>query len=131
MCIRRISHYPCGHIKTSFDLCAKARATNLLLPSSKNKANTPCDGKHQTIKLEVPDLQDTCGSACLTRPWKCSRCPSTRRNLGWTCSDCGGLRDKNVKTWCACACPAHRPIACPENVLGGGVCAGCRTRCAR
>ncbi|KAI0867662.1 hypothetical protein GGS24DRAFT_267228 [Hypoxylon argillaceum] len=75
---------------------------------------------------EPPDLQDGCSSTCLTKPYKCDKCSSFRKQLAWRCVDCNGLRDNSVQTWNNCQCSKH---VCNESVLGMPLCKKCSDRC--
>ncbi|GAW26056.1 hypothetical protein SAMD00023353_2000770 [Rosellinia necatrix] len=126
MCQQYSSTYPCGHTKTRWELCKKAKAANLLRIG---KAETPCQasgGGGGAKKSEPADLNETCGSTCLTKPYKCNKCDSTRAQTAWACADCHGLRDGAVLTWAPCQCPRH---ACPAKVLGAYFCRGCLDAC--
>ncbi|KAI1296424.1 hypothetical protein F5Y03DRAFT_293295 [Xylaria venustula] len=121
MCFQYISRYPCGHTKSRWELCNKAKAANLL---RFGRSETACD--NSVKKSEAPDLQDSCGAMCLTRPYKCNKCDSQKKQLAWHCSDCGHLRDETVLMWYPCSCPKHR---CSEAVLGTPFCKQCLDRC--
>ncbi|KAI1160853.1 hypothetical protein F5B18DRAFT_489652 [Nemania serpens] len=120
MCIKLVSTYPCGHAKSRWELCGKARATKLLRLGN----SEPCA---KTIrKDEAPDLQDSCGSTCLAKPWKCNKCASQRKQLAWRCADCSAVRDNTVSTWSPCECPRH---VCHNAILDSHFCGACRDRC--
>ncbi|KAI8950109.1 hypothetical protein F4801DRAFT_362325 [Xylaria longipes] len=121
MCIQYDSTYPCGHVKSRWELCNRAKAVNLL---RLGKPNTPCD--RITKKVETADLSDICGSPCLSRPYQCNKCNSPQKQLAWLCVDCKSLRDNNVLVWDACECSRH---ICSESVLGTSLCKRCLDEC--
>ncbi|KAI0449847.1 hypothetical protein F5B21DRAFT_29246 [Xylaria acuta] len=122
MCIQYVSKYPCEHIKARWELCSKAKAANLL---RLGKPGSPCD--RSAKKDEPPNLQETCGSTCLTRPYRCNKCNSPRKQLAWHCTDCKAIRDNSVRTWGPCECPRH---LCGESVIGTSLCKRCVVECA-
>lgn len=126
MCIRYTSTYPCRHVKSRYELCNKAKASNLLHIGigGKRADKTHCEDITNTIKEEA-NLEETCGSTCLTKPYRCNSCGSAKQ-LGWRCNACHAVRDASVLTWSACACPKH---SCPENVLGKPFCDRCLASC--
>ncbi|KAI1177847.1 hypothetical protein F4777DRAFT_166802 [Nemania sp. FL0916] len=120
MCLQYRMTYPCGHVKSRWELCPKGKAKNLLLFSK----TAHC---HDSIrKTEAPDLQDGCGGACLTRPWKCNKCTSEKKQTAWHCTDCNSIRDNSVSTWHHCRCPKH---ACPEITFHPHFCRKCADKC--
>ncbi|KAI0521736.1 hypothetical protein F5B22DRAFT_549260 [Xylaria bambusicola] len=121
MCIQYVSRYPCGHIKSRWDICNKSKAVNILWPG---KHELSCD---KSVRMyENPDLQDSCGSTCLTKPYKCNKCGSSRKQLAWRCADCNTLRDSEVQVWEPCRCPKHR---CAKAALGASFCNHCMEAC--
>ncbi|KAI0441669.1 hypothetical protein F4803DRAFT_410355 [Xylaria telfairii] len=123
MCICYESAYPCGHKKSRWELCNKAKASSLL---RLGKPAPPCD---RSAKKEEPaNLDETCGSTCLTRPYKCNQCNSPRKQLAWRCTDCKGLRDNTVQVWSPCPCPSH-PHPCGESMIGASLCKKCLNEC--
>ncbi|KAI0111184.1 hypothetical protein GGR51DRAFT_69014 [Nemania sp. FL0031] len=104
------------------ELCKKAKATKLLRVG---KSEHPCENRLR--KEEAADLEDACPSTCLTRPYKCNKCGSQRKQLTWRCSDCHGLRANNVLTWNKCQCPKH---PCGETLLGAPLCKKCSEGCS-
>ncbi|KAI1505950.1 hypothetical protein F5X99DRAFT_175960 [Biscogniauxia marginata] len=123
MCVDRISTYPCGHTKVKLVYCRKAKAANLLRV---RKPNTHC-GYTSTKQVE-PDLEDSCGSTCLTKPYECLKCKSSRKQVSWRCADCGSVRDNDSLLWDSCQCPMHD---CTELALGkgGSICRKCLRDC--
>ncbi|KAI1827630.1 hypothetical protein F4861DRAFT_328542 [Xylaria intraflava] len=121
MCIRYVSTYPCSHTRSRWELCSKAKAGNLL---RLGKPGFHCEDSVR--KNEAPDLQDSCGSTCLTRPYKCNNCDSEKKQLGWRCVDCNGMWNSSVLTWMPCQCPKH---PCPETILGAAFCVACLNAC--
>ncbi|KAK8067716.1 hypothetical protein PG996_006828 [Apiospora saccharicola] len=111
--------YPCGHIKTTWDYCAPARARSLL-------RNNPCQAPSKIdvapcakpLVIEFPaDLETACPRTCLTKPFRCCKCllqnggddnKQQNGHVGWTCKDCGHVR-------CCIAC----------TVMAGCDCARC------
>lgn len=121
MCVTWYSKYPCGHTKTRRERCGKAQATNFLRCGVK-----PSYCSTTKKKEETPDLEASCGSTCLAKPYKCSKCDSPRKQLMWRCVDCWALRDSSVPVWAPCQCPKHQ---CPEAVLEAHFCQMCLGRC--
>ncbi|KAI1818655.1 hypothetical protein GGS20DRAFT_528128 [Poronia punctata] len=119
MCIRHISTYPCGHTKSHYTICAKAKTTSMLRLGPKQCTDT------LVTKREPPNLQETCGSTCLTKPYQCKTCGS-EKELTWHCQKCGTLRANSVTVWNVCTCPKH---ICGEAVLGRPFCKSCREKC--
>ncbi|KAI6086494.1 hypothetical protein F4821DRAFT_238371 [Hypoxylon rubiginosum] len=119
-CIKYIAIYPCGHELATFECCTIAKAKSLL----KRGPPTPC-ASYSTWKVS-PDLQETCGSTCLTKPFQCRHCGADKQ-VSWRCSQCNILRDPDTPVWDLCACPRLR---CSELVLGkpgAALCGTCET----
>ncbi|GAW23244.1 hypothetical protein ANO14919_127960 [Xylariales sp. No.14919] len=121
MCIGYVSVYPCGHTKSRWELCNKVKAANLL---RLGQHGGPCSGS--TRQNVPPDLEDSCGSTCLTKPYQCNKCGSQKKQLAWRCVDCNALRDPSVLTWNPCQCPKHQ---CAETVVGASFCEKCLDAC--
>ncbi|KAI1432514.1 hypothetical protein GGR50DRAFT_706560, partial [Xylaria sp. CBS 124048] len=121
MCVEYVSTYPCSHTRSRWEYCGKAKTSSLLRLS---KPGSPCEDS--AVKNEPPNLQDSCGSTCLTRPYKCSQCGSPKKQLCWRCVDCGALRDRAVEMWKPCVCSRH---VCSETVIGDIFCESCSERC--
>lgn len=121
MCVTWSSKYPCGHTKTRHSPCGKAQAVNFLRCTAK-----PSFCSTMKKKDELPDLQASCGSMCLTKPYKCNKCDSPQKQLMWRCVDCDALRDNSVAVWAPCQCPKHH---CPEAVLEAHFCQKCLGEC--
>ncbi|KAI5924601.1 hypothetical protein F4810DRAFT_131814 [Camillea tinctor] len=125
MCIDFISTYPCGHIKSRSEYCMKAKASNLL------RMGKPDANCNETFIVNVePDLEDGCGSTCLTKPYKCLRCESPKKQVRWRCSSCESLRDSNSFVWDSCQCPCNNRH-CREITLGKSpsLCEKCVANC--
>ncbi|KAI1765709.1 hypothetical protein GGR53DRAFT_489429 [Hypoxylon sp. FL1150] len=124
-CIKYVAVYPCGHKLAAFECCTIAKTKSLL----KRGPPTPC-ASYSTWEV-TPDLQDTCGSTCLTKPFQCRHCGADKQ-VSWRCSQCHILRDPETLVWDLCACPKQR---CNELVLGksgSALCNKCETgSCAK
>ncbi|KAH9897119.1 hypothetical protein F4778DRAFT_244974 [Xylariomycetidae sp. FL2044] len=131
MCINIHSTYPCGHTKTRWELCQKAKVLNAVRVG---QPNTPC-GTIRGTKQEEPDLEDTCGSTCLTRPFQCSQCEHGKKEVGWRCSKCSSMRDSSCLLWDVCRChnPKQHDSCCGRMALGRGtesaICDPCLQGC--
>ncbi|KAI1345407.1 hypothetical protein F5Y01DRAFT_309081 [Xylaria sp. FL0043] len=121
MCIKYTSSYPCKHRKSWWEFCSKAKAAKLLRIGN---PGTPCE--KVATKEVAPDLSDSCGSTCLTKPWQCGKCSSQKKQLSWRCADCYSLRDDTVLVWTPCQCPKHQ---CGESALGKSFCRQCSDVC--
>ncbi|KAI5860994.1 hypothetical protein GGS23DRAFT_598877 [Durotheca rogersii] len=131
MCVEFFAKYPCGHVRSTWEYCNKAKARGYLRRESW-RAPTPCNPPAKRKPLAA-DLQDTCGAGCLARVWECRACGAARQ-FGWRCGACANLRTAECPAWDACACRMHDPLWCHEIVLGTAgktLCARCRRDCAR
>ncbi|KAI2470715.1 heterokaryon incompatibility protein-domain-containing protein [Annulohypoxylon bovei var. microspora] len=120
-CILYYAFYPCGHQSSKWIYCPKAKAKSFL----KCGPQTACD-TYTSIET-APDLEDTCGSTCLTQPYQCTRCGASKQ-VGWRCSRCNHLRSKDSPVWDPCNCP-NPNHNCPHLALGKkgqAVCEHCR-----
>ncbi|KAI0551825.1 hypothetical protein F4679DRAFT_538025 [Xylaria curta] len=118
MCYQYNSTYPCGHTKTRWELCKPAKAANML-----RRKDRPCD--KIVKKDESPNLEETCGSTCLSTPYKCNKCGSPKQ-LMWRCSNCKALRNNSVQVYRPCPCPSH---LCGESVIDTPLCKKCLDGC--
>ncbi|KAI1212027.1 uncharacterized protein F4807DRAFT_385746 [Annulohypoxylon truncatum] len=121
-CILYYAFYPCGHQSSEWIYCPIAKAKNLL----RRGPPKACDS-HTPIEI-APDLEDTCGSTCLTQPYQCTNCGSPKQ-VGWRCSRCQCKRTKNAPVWEPCVCP-NPNHNCPRFALrkrGQALCTPCRS----
>ncbi|KAI2615408.1 hypothetical protein GGR54DRAFT_650434 [Hypoxylon sp. NC1633] len=118
-CTKTLSKYPCGHIRSTWEYCMKAKARNLL----KRTPPEPCDA-YQTVTAP-PDLENTCGFVCLTKPFLCSNCSAVKQ-VGWRCSRCHTLRDRHTLVWDVCACRKHKCGALAVGLSGVALCDPCK-----
>lgn len=129
MCQRTIQTYPCGHLKETWAFCRRARLASVLKPGQP----TPC--ADSTTTQAPPNLHDTCGSICLTRPFVCHRCgprDGPAALVGWSCPRCAHVRCPDCPVWADCRCPdpLHRCAGVALAVPGAAerVCDTCRAR---
>ncbi|KAI0376935.1 hypothetical protein F5Y04DRAFT_292277 [Hypomontagnella monticulosa] len=94
-CINSYSIYPCGHEYNTWEYCAKAKARNLL-----SCGPPTCCPSRKRIMVP-PNLEETCGSTCLTRPFQCGHCGAPKQ-LGWRCARCHYLRGMGTWLWDQC-----------------------------
>ncbi|KAI0839418.1 hypothetical protein F5Y06DRAFT_22103 [Hypoxylon sp. FL0890] len=119
-CVRYFAIYPCGHKLTTWEYCSKAKAKGLL----KRGPPTPC--LTHTSEEILPDLEDTCGSTCLTMPFQCTRCGAAKQ-VGWRCSRCQYLRGPQTQVWSTCTCPKHNCLELALGKRGEGLCKPCQS----
>ncbi|KAI0894303.1 hypothetical protein F4806DRAFT_119039 [Annulohypoxylon nitens] len=122
-CTLFYAFYPCGHQSSEWAYCSKAKAKNLL------KCGHPkACSSYRAVEVE-PDLEDTCGSTCLTQPYQCTSCGSPKQ-VGWKCSRCQAKRTKDSPVWEPCNCP-NPDHDCAHFALGkkgnNAVCKPCLT----
>ncbi|XXH02196.1 hypothetical protein Hte_008564 [Hypoxylon texense] len=114
-CMRYFAVYPCGHELEIWEYCGIAKAKNLL------KRGPPTVCASYADRKVSPDLEDTCGSTCLTKPFLCRICGADKQ-VSWRCSRCHVLRNPETLIWDICSCPGHR---CTELALGKSGAAVC------
>lgn len=119
-CIRYYANYPCGHQLSRFEFCIKAKAKNLF----KRGKPTPCS-THTSDEI-LPNLEENCGSVCLTRSFQCTRCGAAKQN-GWRCSRCRFLRGPETEVWSTCTCSRHRCLEVALGKYGKALCTPCNT----
>ncbi|KAI1407534.1 hypothetical protein F5Y13DRAFT_174630 [Hypoxylon sp. FL1857] len=119
-CTQYFAIYPCGHKLTTWEYCGKAKAKGLL------KLGPPIPCSTRTSVQISPDLEDTCGSTCLTMPFQCSHCGASKQ-LGWKCSRCKYLRNRYTLAWSTCTCRKHNCLELGLGTFGKALCEQCRT----
>lgn len=122
MCEDGISTYPCGHSKKVRKYCQKAKLTNIV---RLRQPDTHC-GSLVNVVVD-PDLEESCGGACLTIPWQCS-CNVSAKQVGWKCASCHRIRDSNCLVWAICNCARKH---CLKAMAGSGfdICQDCLAGC--
>ncbi len=123
MCQDKISLYPCGHSRSVREYCKKAKRNNIIRIG---QPDTHCGTLGS--RIAKPDLEESCGSACLTIPWQCSGCDPEMKQVGWRCKSCGRIRDNTCLLWNLCYCSRDH---CSSLVLGNGheICKMCLNNC--
>ncbi|OTA98164.1 hypothetical protein M426DRAFT_120580 [Hypoxylon sp. CI-4A] len=120
-CVKYYALYPCGHERITWELCSKAKARRFLKPGPA----VAC--KSYSTKTIPPDLEETCGSTCLTWPFQCEHCGFAKQ-VGWRCSRCNYLRGPDTPVWTLCSCKRH---VCDHLAVGTqakALCEACRKR---
>ncbi|KAI4866516.1 hypothetical protein F4820DRAFT_250418 [Hypoxylon rubiginosum] len=117
-CMRYFAVYPCGHELTTWEYCGVAKAKNLL------KRGPPTACASYTDWQVSPDLEDTCGSTCLTKPFQCRHCGADKQ-VSWRCSRCNILRDPETFIWDLCRCRGHMCTGVGVGKPGAALCKRC------
>ncbi|OTA96788.1 hypothetical protein M434DRAFT_361897 [Hypoxylon sp. CO27-5] len=118
-CVRYDATYPCGHQIFTYEFCNKAKAINLLKPGKPTLCLT------YAVEEILPNLEESCGSTCLTRPFQCSSCGAAKQ-VGWRCSRCPFIRGPDTEVWSTCTCSKHNCYRLAVGKYGKALCTRCR-----